>query len=91
MILWHFTFMAIHINYAPVSYLRSLVVRAVHRHRTGVGSIPGSKINAVPRVGIRGVGSIKGLAGHQRTCLQGHFWIRKRAPKDQVDPICLLS
>ncbi len=25
---------------APVSYLRSLVVRAVHRHRTGVGSIP---------------------------------------------------
>ena len=24
----------------PVSYLRSLVVRAVHRHRTGVGSIP---------------------------------------------------
>ena len=23
-----------------VSYLRSLVVRAVHRHRTGVGSIP---------------------------------------------------
>ena len=22
------------------SYLRSLVVRAVHRHRTGVGSIP---------------------------------------------------
>ncbi len=26
---------------APVSYLRSLVVRAVHPHRTGVGSIPG--------------------------------------------------
>ncbi len=25
---------------APVSYLRSLVVGAVHRHRTGVGSIP---------------------------------------------------
>ena len=25
---------------APVSYLRNLVVRAVHRHRTGVGSIP---------------------------------------------------
>ncbi len=25
---------------AAVSYLRSLVVRAVHRHRTGVGSIP---------------------------------------------------
>ncbi len=25
---------------APVSYLRSLVVRAVHRHRTGVGWIP---------------------------------------------------
>ncbi len=25
---------------APVSYLRSLVVRAVHRHRTDVGSIP---------------------------------------------------
>ena len=23
-----------------LSYLRSLVVRAVHRHRTGVGSIP---------------------------------------------------
>ena len=23
-----------------ISYLRSLVVRAVHRHRTGVGSIP---------------------------------------------------
>ncbi len=28
------------ITLAPVSYLRSLVVRAVHRHRTGVGSIP---------------------------------------------------
>ena len=25
---------------ASVSYLRSFVVRAVHRHRTGVGSIP---------------------------------------------------
>ena len=28
------------ITLAPISYLRSLVVRAVHRHRTGVGSIP---------------------------------------------------
>ena len=28
------------ITLAPVSFLRSLVVRAVHRHRTGVGSIP---------------------------------------------------
>ncbi len=28
------------ITLAPVSYLRSSVVRAVHRHRTGVGSIP---------------------------------------------------
>ncbi len=29
------------ITLAPhVSYLRSLVVGAVHRHRTGVGSIP---------------------------------------------------
>ena len=28
------------ITLAPVSYLRSLVVRAVHRHRIGVGSIP---------------------------------------------------
>ena len=28
------------ITLAPVRYLRSLVVRAVHRHRTGVGSIP---------------------------------------------------
>ena len=28
------------ITLASVSYLRSLVVRAVHRHRTGVGSIP---------------------------------------------------
>ncbi len=28
------------ITLAPASYLRSLVVRAVHRHRTGVGSIP---------------------------------------------------
>ena len=28
------------ITLALVSYLRSLVVRAVHRHRTGVGSIP---------------------------------------------------
>ncbi len=28
------------ITLARVSYLRSLVVRAVHRHRTGVGSIP---------------------------------------------------
>ncbi len=28
------------ITLAPVSYLRSLVVRVVHRHRTGVGSIP---------------------------------------------------
>ncbi len=28
------------ITVTPVSYLRSLVVRAVHRHRTGVGSIP---------------------------------------------------
>ncbi len=33
-----------------------------------------SKINALPRVRIRGVRSIKGLGG---TCLQGHFWIRK--------------
>ncbi len=28
------------ITLAPVSYLRSLVVRAAHRHRTVVGSIP---------------------------------------------------
>ena len=28
------------ITLAPVSYFRSLVVGAVHRHRTGVGSIP---------------------------------------------------
>ncbi len=28
------------ITLAHVSYLRSLVVRAVHRYRTGVGSIP---------------------------------------------------
>ena len=28
------------ITLAPVNYLCSLVVRAVHRHRTGVGSIP---------------------------------------------------
>ena len=28
------------ITLAPISYLRSLVVRAVHRHRTGVRSIP---------------------------------------------------
>ena len=28
------------ITLASVSYLRSLVVRAVDRHRTGVGSIP---------------------------------------------------
>ncbi len=28
------------ITLAHVSYLRSLVVSAVHRHRTGVGSIP---------------------------------------------------
>ncbi len=28
------------ITLAPIGYLRSLVVRAVHRHRTGVGSIP---------------------------------------------------
>ena len=28
------------ITLAPISYFRSLVVRAVHRHRTGVGSIP---------------------------------------------------
>ena len=28
------------ITLAPVSYLRSFVVRAVHQHRTGVGSIP---------------------------------------------------
>ena len=55
MILWHFTrcgeftlnlFAGITtliytlITLAPVSYLRSLVVRAPHRHRTGVGSIP---------------------------------------------------
>ncbi len=31
------------ITLAPVSYLRSLVVRAVHRHRTGVGSIPAGR------------------------------------------------
>ena len=48
----HYDFMALHsvwrlhpkihtlITLAPISYLRSLVVRAVHRHRTGVGSIP---------------------------------------------------
>ena len=42
------------ITLAPVSYLRSLVVRAVHRHRTGVGSIPagGPYSNLVPRVFI---------------------------------------
>ncbi len=28
------------ITLAPISYLRSLVVRAVHRHRTCVGLIP---------------------------------------------------
>ena len=28
------------ITLAPISYLRSLVVRAVHRHHTGAGSIP---------------------------------------------------
>ncbi len=28
------------ITLAAICYLRSLVVRAVHRHRTGVGSIP---------------------------------------------------
>ena len=28
------------ITLAPISYLRSLVIRAVLRHRTGVGSIP---------------------------------------------------
>ncbi len=28
------------ITLASVSYLRSLVVRAVHQHRTGVGTIP---------------------------------------------------
>ncbi len=28
------------ITLALASYLRSLVVRAVHRHRTGLGSIP---------------------------------------------------
>ena len=47
-----------------------------------------SKINAVPRVGIRGVGSIKGLGWN---LLARELWIRKKAPKDQVDPICLLS
>ncbi len=40
----HYNFEALHSMWrnslAPVSYLRSLVVRAVHRHRTGVGSIP---------------------------------------------------
>ncbi len=50
----HYDFVALHSKYpkytlhpkytlitlAPVSYLHSLVVRAVHRHRTGVGSIP---------------------------------------------------
>ena len=40
----HHDFMALHSmwsgNYTHISYLRSLVVRAVHRHRTGVGSIP---------------------------------------------------
>ncbi len=41
MILWHFTRCGeAFVTLAPVSYLRSLVVRAVHRHRTGVGSIP---------------------------------------------------
>ena len=46
MILWHFTRCGgfseglICITLAPISYLRSLVVRAVHRLRTGVGSIP---------------------------------------------------
>ncbi len=28
------------ITLAHVSYLRSLVLRAVHRHRIGIGSIP---------------------------------------------------
>ncbi len=28
------------ITLAPISYIRSLMVRAVHRHRTSVGSIP---------------------------------------------------
>ena len=32
------------ITLAPVSYLRSLVVRAVHRHRTGVGSMNFSQL-----------------------------------------------
>ncbi len=29
------------ITLVPISHLRNLDVRAVHRHRTGVGSIPG--------------------------------------------------
>ena len=36
------------ITLASVSYLRSLVVRAVHRHRTGVGSIPDEFFSTVP-------------------------------------------
>ena len=31
------------ITLAPVSYLGSLVVRAVHRHCTGAGSIPAAR------------------------------------------------
>ena len=47
-----------------------------------------SKINAVPKVRIRG------CKKHQRS--RGNLFARalldkKRAPKDQVDPICLLS
>ncbi len=37
---YHITLKYTLITLAPVSYLRSLVVRAVHRHRTGIGSIP---------------------------------------------------
>ncbi len=37
---WHYHPKYTLITLAHVSYLHSLVVRAVHRHRTGVGSIP---------------------------------------------------
>ncbi len=36
----HYHFKYTLITLASISYLHSLVVRAVHRHRTGVGSIP---------------------------------------------------
>ena len=73
------------ITLAPVSYLRSLVVRAVHRHRTGVGSIPAGGpyswwifLNC-SRLEFRHVYNFHSILRHINPSEKYWIWLRQRA------------